>query len=162
GLDDRNDIPEKFGIRFVSSLAQSLLERDSRELIRGRQRDFDVARGVLPQEIGFHLRETFLLPDALHDDSSQAGRRGSVSSLPSPDDRTIHVQAFDRLMEAAHEASAAKFAIGKDLESEFFLTAENVQDVPVLELVVLFRSQTRILVPVQQFLRPEQAADMIS
>ena len=52
----------------------------------------------------------------------------ALRALPGALDIALAVQAFDRIVEVAHEAAAAEFAIGEDCEAQFLLTFEHAQN----------------------------------
>src|SRR5580700_3428545 len=125
---------------FVDSVRYAALEGDRRKLRRAWQSHFNVARFVGFSERQFVAGERAHLTQLLCDDSRDAADRSCsfISSFPVSGHGVAEVEALDGVGEVAHEIAAAKFAIGENLESEFFLFGEDTLDVLVFQFPEAF------------------------
>jgi hypothetical protein len=77
---------------------------------------------------------------------------------------TLHgvaeIEAFHGVSEIAHEVGATQFTVGKDVEPNLLLTLKNPQNVAVLDGLEFRGSEVRAA-GAEQFLRAEEAADMV-
>jgi hypothetical protein len=71
------------------------------------------------------------------------------------------VQPFDRFVEVAHEAAAAKFAVGEDLKAQILLPGESAQDVLVLDRSERVGGDMGIAAGIEHCPRPQEAADVV-
>jgi|SRR5580693_1289438 hypothetical protein len=125
---------------LVDSVRYAGLEGDRRKLRRAWQSHFDVTRLVGFREGQFVAGQRAHLTQLLCDDSRNTADRSCsfISSFPVSGYGVAEVEAFDGVGEIAHEIAAAKFAIGENLETEFFLFGEDTLDVLVFEFPEAF------------------------
>src|SRR5580658_1783156 len=125
---------------FVDSVRYAALEGDRRKLRRAWQSHFNVARLVGFGKRQFVAGERAHLTQLFCDDSRDAADRSCsfISSFPASGYGVAEVEALDGIGEVAHEIAAAKFAIGENLEAEFFLFGEDTLDVLVFEFPKAF------------------------
>lgn len=74
--------------------------------------------------------------------------------------RIVKVEAFDGIGEVAHEVGATKLAIGEYLETNFFLSLEDAEDLAVFDGLQL-RGRLLDAACFEQFGGPKKAADVI-